>query len=391
MLKTHPKRPDHPDCSSARRSGRDVVTICDEDPVLRLITIALRGARLDDESWLSEYFSPESVTVHELEAIRRRRGIVEVDVRTPGQARAHALRDEAHGEAVYGDKKPGDTKDLAHFSAGSNILISRRAHIDAAVLASSPDLRQINQLGSDPGGVDAAAVRRAGVRLNCVDRPTLAVTAEHAILLMLAAAKSIVEADQGVRRGAWDRDRVFPLNGVAYNWLGMSNLGGLYGRTIGLIGLGQVGLLVAERLRPFGAHVLYTKPHRLPEMREKQLGVHYVPMDELLRSSDIVSLHARWTPGTEKMMDSRAFSLFKKGAIFVNTSRGALVDEDALADALESCKLGFAALDTHAAEPRDRNSRLVGIRNTILTPHIAGGSRRGMMAEVDAMLDGILT
>lgn len=338
-----------------------VITICDADPMLRLVAIALRGARGDDAQWLTRYVAPESADLTALEAIGPRHGLAAAEVR-----------------ALSAEDEPR----LAELSAGSDALVCRRASVGPAELAASPALRRVVRLGSDATGLDLAAIDAAGADVICMDRPSLAYTAEHAVLLMLAATKSLVRSDALARDPEWDRTRVFPTDGVAYNWPGLSVIGGLFGATIGLIGMGQVGLLVARRLRPFGARLLYTKRSRLPPAQEDELGVEYATQTDLLARSDIVSLHARWTPETEGMMDQSAFRQMKPGAIFINSSRGFLVDEPALAAALTSGHVGFAALDTHAPEPRDPSSPLHDAPNTIFTPHIAGGSRSVLIGEV---------
>ncbi|MCD1636476.1 hypothetical protein K7H91_22210 [Martelella mediterranea] len=342
-----------------------VITICDADPMLRLAAIALRGARGDDDRWLTRYFSPEPVDVSAVEGIGPRHGLAGVEVRALSTA---------------------EEPRLAELSAGSDILICRRAAIGTAELAASPALRRVVRLGSDATGLDLAAIRTAGADVICMERPSLAYTAEHAVLLMLAAAKNLVQSDALARDARWDRNRVFPIDGVAYNWPGLSGLGGLFNAKIGMIGMGQVGLLVAERLRPFGARLLYAKRHRLPAAQEAQYGLEFTTRDDLLARSDIVSLHARWTPETEGMMNAAAFARMKRGAIFINTSRGFLVDEAALADALTSGQLGFAALDTHAPEPRAATSPLNQAPNTIFTPHVAGGSRGVLVKEIDDLV-----
>lgn len=342
-----------------------VITICDADPMLRLTAIALRGVTGDDTRWLTRYFSPEPVDASAVERIGPNHGLSGAEVRVLSAA---------------------EEPRLAELSAGSDVLICRRATIGAAELAASPALRRVVRLGSDATGLDLDAIRAAGADVICMERPSLAYTAEHAVLLMLAAAKNLVRSDALARDPRWDRNRVFPIDGIAYNWPGLSGLGGLFGATIGMIGMGQVGLLVAERLRPFGARLLYTKRHRLPAAQEAQYGLEFTTRDDLLARSDIVSLHARWTPETEGMMNEAAFARMKRGAIFINTSRGFLVDEAALADALTSGQLGFAALDTHAPEPRAATSPLNQAPNTIFTPHVAGGSRGVLVKEIDDLV-----
>ncbi|MGI3171105.1 2-hydroxyacid dehydrogenase [Pseudooceanicola sp. C21-150M6] len=332
---------------------------------MRLAAIALRGPQGDDADWLVRYASPDVIDLATLEASGHRHRLRGADVRVVGASE--------------------ETR-LARISAGSDALICRRAPVGAAELAASPNLRVVARLGSDSAGLDLPALDHAGVHTVCMERPSLAFTAEHAVLMMLAATKDIVIADRLSRDPEWDRTQVHPIDNVAYNWPGLSGLGGLFGATIGMIGMGQVGLLVAERLRLFGAKLLYTKRSRLPAAQEAALGLTFVDSDTLLARSDIVSLHARWTPETERMMNAETFARMKPGAIFVNTSRGYLVDEAALAEALHAGHIFRAALDTHAPEPRDPDAPLTHAPNTIFTPHIAGGSRGVLAQEVDMLL-----
>jgi len=129
--------------------------------------------------------------------------------------------------------------------------------------------------------------------------------------------------------------------------------------------------------------------HRLPARQEQDLGLTYRPFEALLEESDVVSLHARALPETRHLFDRAAFRRMRRGAIFVNTSRGSLVDEAALAEALEERWIAGAGLDNHAVEPRAGGDRLSRLDNVVMTPHIAGGSRRALLEEVDLLLSGI--
>ncbi len=158
----------------------------------------------------------------------------------------------------------------------------------------------------------------------------------------------------------------------AYNWVGLDRFEALYGKTIGLVGLGKIGREVATRLVAFAADVAYTKRNRLSAEEERSLGVRFLPFDELLAASHCVSLHNRFDADTDKMMGAREFALMRPGSFFVNTARGRLVDEEALVAALESGHLAGAALDVFHHEPLQTDSPLLQTPNTILTPHTAG-------------------
>src|SRR5205085_3298281 len=218
-------------------------------------------------------------------------------------------------------------------------------------------------------------------------RATLQLTAEHAILMMLALGKRLLEADDAVRKDRWDRDRVHPDHGVAYNWAGIANIGGLFGKTLGVIGMGEVGSIAAGMARGFGMRVLYCNRNRLSGAQEARLGVEYAALDRLLGQSDFVSLHATNIPDNRGLIGAKTFAAMKPAAFFINTARGPIVDEAALYDALTRGTIAGAGLDVHAVEPRPMPDQLAILPNVILTPHIAGGSRKGVLVEIEAILD----
>src|SRR5664279_3791107 len=174
----------------------------------------------------------------------------------------------------------------------ASILIFRRGTIDAALMDANPKLKLIQRIGARPDSIDLKAAAARGIQVSLLPRRTLQYTAEHAILLMLALSKHLIEADDAVRKDRWDRDRVHPEHHVAYNWAGVAGLGALFGKTIGIIGLGEVGTLAAGMARGFGARVIYANRKRLPVEYEQRLGVEYAPLDRLLAQADFVSLHA---------------------------------------------------------------------------------------------------
>ena len=189
-----------------------------------------------------------------------------------------------------------------------------------------------------------------------------------------------------MRDGDYDAARIRPIDHVAYNWVGLSKVEGLYGKTLGIVGLGEVGTIVARLARAFGMRVLYTKRRRITEAEEDALGVEYAGLPALLQDADVVSLHAASTPENEKLADAQFFAAMKSGALFINTTRGRLVDEDALFDALTSGHLGGAGLDVHRVEPRDPRDRIAALPNVVLTPHLAGGARSGVLQELEIIL-----
>ncbi len=194
------------------------IAILDDDHVIRLTRYAISGPGEITTDWAREFFMPEDMD----------------------PARVYA-----HGHGLH----PDDGVSLIPMSAkldlrkGSeaDILIFRRGAIDAAFMDANPKLKLIQRLGARADAIDLAAAAKRGIQVSCVPRATLQLTAEHAILLMLALGKRLLEADDAVRKDRWDRDRVRPDHNVAYNWAGIPNIGGLFNKTLGIIGLGEVG------------------------------------------------------------------------------------------------------------------------------------------------------
>lgn len=300
------------------------------------------------------------------------------------------------GEDVTSFFAPEQPGDLARLTAGlknvhigqsvvdSEVLVLRRGRVDRALIESAPALRLVQRLGSRRDGIDLVAARERGIAVSCLPRPSLVRTAEHAMTLLLALAKRLLPADRAVRAGtALTRSP----DGVTYNWAGLTGIGGLAGKRLGIVGLGEVGTLVAERARAFGMIVRYTARTRLPADRETELGVEFRPLRTLLAESDAVTLHV---PGfADPVLGPVELALMRPGALLVNTSRGRFVDEDALYAALTTGRLGGAGLDVHAVEPRPPTDRFCALDNVVLTPHVGGGSRRDVLAEIGQLLDNI--
>jgi phosphoglycerate dehydrogenase-like enzyme len=225
-------------------------------------------------------------------------------------------------------------------------------------------------VGYDRTDVQAAA--RCGIPVALCPEGTTVGVAEHTILLVLAVYKQLVRADRSVREGEWLQ---FSLRSGSFE---------IAGKTLGLVGLGRIGEAVAKRARAFDARVVYNDICRRDEGEEQRLGVGYLPLDKLLAESDIVSLHLPVTPESRHIINAETISKIKPGAILINTSRGALVDESALATALESGSLGGAGLDVFETEPPESGNPLLEMGNVILTPHISAGTKDALIAKMDA-------
>lgn len=263
---------------------------------------------------------------------------------------------------------------------GATAVLTQNADVDVAALrAAGADPRLVAVFG--PG---SATVEADGVEV--LDLPNTALTgvAELTVTLILALFKDLVRVQDATRRRAWLDDRKEPILTdqvrYTYNWIGIEDFGTLYRKRIGLVGLGQIGRAVAARLRPFGPRMLYTQRTRLPETVERDLGVQWRSFDDLLADADLVSLHHRFVDapeaegGNDEHFGASEFARMRRGARFVNTARGRLVDETALADALVSGHLASAALDVFRYEPLPDDHPFFDIPadRLLMTPHIAG-------------------
>jgi D-3-phosphoglycerate dehydrogenase len=240
-------------------------------------------------------------------------------------------------------------------------LLVQYATISGDVLRSLPWCRAIGRYGVGLDTIDLATAAELGVPVLNVPEYCTNEVADHALGLILALTRGIVALDRGVQRGVWD-----------------FRLGGLLRRPssqrVGVVGLGRIGIALARRARALGYDVVAADP-RGP----RDGGVRMVDLEELLRTSDIVSLHAPLDDTTHHLIDARTLSLMRPNAILVNTSRGGLVDHDALVDALRTGRIAGAALDVQEREPLSADDPLIGLPNVVLTPHAAFYSEESLV------------
>jgi phosphoglycerate dehydrogenase-like enzyme len=260
---------------------------------------------------------------------------------------------------------------------GAAIIVTENTDVSPAVVAQAGgSLRLVVRLDPGKAVLDVGAVPTMAI-------PNIALTgvAEHAVTLILASLRQLMDVTDRTRERRYLPDRSTPIlttqKEYTFNWIGLEDFGVLYRRTVGIVGLGYIGRAVADRLRPFGARILYTQRTPLPAATDAELGVWYRSMDDLLAESDVVTLHHRFQDGpdgNDAQFDARAFARMKRGGIFINTARGRLVDETALAEALESGHLRAAALDVFRHEPLPPDHVFYSIppSRLLLTPHVAG-------------------
>lgn len=258
----------------------------------------------------------------------------------------------------------GEVAQLVELVAGVDVLLTHLAPVTAAVLEAGAALRLVGSVRGGPVNIDVAAATRAGVPVAYLPGRNLGAVAEFVVAAMITAPRGLVAAAHDLRAGRWDAGAFrFERTGTE-----------LRVSTVGLVGLGAVGARVAELVGAFGATVLahdpYADPARVPA------GVRLVELDELYGASDVVSVHARLTDETRGMFGAAAFAAMKPGVCFVNTARGELVVEGALADALAAGQVGSAALDVWHPEPPAPGSPLLADPRVLATPHLAGASRQ---------------
>jgi D-3-phosphoglycerate dehydrogenase / 2-oxoglutarate reductase len=261
--------------------------------------------------------------------------------------------------------------------ASADFLIVATTPIGAEVLDSADRLRLIQHQGVGVDNIDLAAAARARIPVAINPEGTSVGVAEHVFLLMLALYKRLRALESEVRAGEWPvwayRHRSFELAGKA----------------LGLIGLGRIGREVAKRAHAFEMEVNYYDVTRLCGREERELGVTYYELGSLLSHSDIVSLHLPLTPQTRQLITKERLALMPAHAVLINTARGGLVDEGALARALSSGSIAGAGLDVLASEPPRVDNDLLTLSNVVLTPHVAAGTRDAFVRKLDWMYRNI--
>ncbi|MEO0820819.1 MAG: D-glycerate dehydrogenase [Pseudomonadota bacterium] len=275
----------------------------------------------------------------------------------------HARAAETYETTLNMEDRVFGREELIALCAQHDAVLPCHSEIfDAGVIAALPDrLRVIANHSVGVDHVDLAAARAKGVIVTNTPDVLSDATAEIAILCMLGAARRGSEGDRMVREGRWDFWSPAFMVGTQVS-----------GKRFGVVGMGRVGQVTAERARGFGMQVHYHNRRRLEPALEKG-AVFHETLESLLAVSDVLSLHCPTTPETTGMMDAAAFARLPRGAIFVNTARGALVDEDALVGALSSGQLFAAGLDVFRTEPGG-NPALSALENVFLLPHIGSAT-----------------
>jgi len=291
------------------------------------------------------------------------------------QGSPHLGRLAPYGEVRLYDNRPADDAEKVERAKDATALINSRSVVKwpAGVLRRLPKLRMITVCGIGTDSIDLAEARARGIVVSNIPDKTPPLVAEHAFGLMFAVAKRAAFQTAAMREGRWEKvDNVL-----------------LRGKTLGLVGTGNVGREMARLARAVGMNVLAWTFHPSPE-RARKLGVRYVGLDDLLGQSDVVSLHVRLTDESRHLIGRRELGLMKQGALFVNAARGGVVDTDALVDALNSGHLGGAGLDVYEDEPLPKDHPLLRCEQVALTPHVADMTPEGLELLNEGVVDNVI-
>lgn len=271
------------------------------------------------------------------------------------QSTVAALGDQVEVRWVDG---PDREKLLAAVPEADALLVRSATTVDAEVLAAAPKLKIVARAGVGLDNVDVDAATARGVLV--VNAPTSNIhsAAEHALALLLSAARQVPAADASLREHAWKRSS---FNGTE-----------IFGKTVGVVGLGRIGQLVAQRIAAFGTHIVAYDPYVSPA-RAAQLGIELLSLDDLLARADFISVHLPKTAETAGLIDKEALAKTKPGVIIVNAARGGLVDEAALAEAITSGHVRAAGLDVYSKEPCT-DSPLFELPQVVVTPHLGAST-----------------
>jgi lactate dehydrogenase-like 2-hydroxyacid dehydrogenase len=287
-----------------------------------------------------------------------------------------AVRRVCEMDLWEGDLPPPRDELLRRVAGHDGVLTLLTDRVDDEFLdAAGPQLRVVSNYAVGYDNIDIAACARRGVRVGNTPGALTETTADLAWLLLMAAARRLPEGDRYVRAGHWK------------TWGPLLLLGpDVHGATIGIAGFGRIGQAVARRAQGFGMRILYHNLSRVPDTVTEPLGATYRSLEDLLAQSDFVSVHVNLSEVTRHLIDARTLSWMKPTAVLVNTSRGAVVDQRALADALRDGVIWAAALDVTDPEPIPMDDPLLGMDNCLIVPHIASASRatRGKMAAMAA-------
>jgi D-3-phosphoglycerate dehydrogenase / 2-oxoglutarate reductase len=253
--------------------------------------------------------------------------------------------------------KSASAEDILAVARDADAILVTYARLPGDLLRQLTRCKAIGRFGLGVDNIDIPAAAELGITVTYVPDYCMHEVSDHAMALLLALARKIPLSNKLVQAGRWEMPAVVPIHRLA-------------GRVLGLVGFGNIPRALAPKAKAFGLRIVTHDPY-VSQQALAAAGVESVSFDRLLEISDFVSIHAPLMPATRGLFNAEVFGKMKAGALLINTARGPLVDEDALVSALDSGRLGGAALDVVAVEPPSKDSRLIGRDNVILTPHTA--------------------
>lgn len=287
---------------------------------------------------------------------------------------------ELFDAAFNGDDTPMTRQQLAEAMADCDVLVPTVTdRIDADLIATAPPrLKLIANYGAGVNHIDLAAAKAKGIMVTNTPGVFTDDTADLTMALILNVPRRLGEGHRMMRSGAWQ------------GWSPTAMLGHrIGGKTLGIIGFGRIGEAVAIRAKAFGLNIIYIKRHRLPASVEEELGVGFEPdLDRLVARADIISLHCPLTGETDRIINAQRIALMKPDAYLINSSRGELIDEEALMDALEEGRIAGAGLDVYTHEPAV-DARLLTLPNVVLLPHLGSATFEGRGASGERVIANI--
>jgi phosphoglycerate dehydrogenase-like enzyme len=297
----------------------------------------------------------------------------------------------------------GEFELMSYLGQGTQKLNELIARADAAyiykddlsgeAIRSAPALRFIQKHGINCKNIDVAAATERGIPVATMPLFRNVAVAEHAMALMIACAHKILPGHRAVENAVYRELSLTPARtsqrGISGNWAKIQGVTELMGGSVGIVGLGDIGMEFASRCRAFGMEVFYYQRTRHAPYVEQAHQAIYLPLQEMLKRVDYLALILPHTPQTERMIGAVELAMMKPTATLINVARGGIVDELALVDALARGVIGMAGLDVFYEEPLPASSPLLHMPNVVLTPHIGGGSYRSRQIDYRACLDNI--
>jgi phosphoglycerate dehydrogenase-like enzyme len=286
------------------------------------------------------------------------------------------------------------TQKLNELIAQADVAYIYKDDLSGDAIRSASGLRFIQKHGLNCKNIDVAAATERGIPVATMPLFRNVAVAEQAFALMIACAHKIVMGHKAVENAVYREMGLSPVRtsqrGISGNWPKIQGVTELMGASVGIVGLGDIGMEYARRCRAFGMEVFYHQRMRHDPDVEKSYEVTYFPLHDMLKRVDYLTLILPHTPQTERMIGAAEFAMMKPTATLINVARGGIVDEPALVDALSRGVIGMAGLDVFHEEPLPATSPLLHMPNVVLTPHIGGGSYRSRQVDYVACLDNIL-